>query len=60
MPRGQPGVAGGLADLERLLGIAAGLALGPMVASAAGRRWPVRHADRRLVVALALLAGPCW
>ena len=48
-------VAGGLADLERLLGIAAGLALGPMVASAARRRGRARHADRRLVVALALL-----
>ena len=48
-------VAGGLADLERLLGIAAGLALGPMVASAARRRGRARRADRRLVVALALL-----
>ena len=43
-------VAGGLADLERLLGIAAGLALGPMVASAAGRRGagpPCRPPARR-------------
>ncbi len=50
-------VAGGLADIERLLGVAAGLALGPVLASAAQRHGRGRHAERRLVVALALLVA---